>query len=85
MKFSCLSKKLRNFVLFPYGFMTYGCAKWAVETVLTFSIKFTKLLGVTDTFALPGRDFRLPRKAGVSRTVSVPAAPAKQPKPTTGG
>jgi hypothetical protein len=46
--------------LFPYGYMTYGCAKWAVETVLKFSTDFTKLLGVKDTFALSGRDFRLP-------------------------
>jgi hypothetical protein len=66
----CLVKELRKKIptvpvykgkfLFPYGFMTYGCTKWAVETVLTFSIEFTKLLGVKDTFALPGRDFRLP-------------------------
>jgi hypothetical protein len=44
---------------FPYGFMTYGCAKWAVQTVLTFSSTFTKLLGVTDKFSLPGLDFKL--------------------------
>ena len=46
--------------LFPYGFMTYGCAKWAVQTVLSFSDEFTKLLGVKDTFALPGLDFTMP-------------------------
>jgi hypothetical protein len=52
-------KSKGNF-LFPYGFMTYGCAKWAVQTVLTFSSTFTKLLGVTDKFSLPGLDFKLP-------------------------
>jgi hypothetical protein len=46
--------------LFPYGFMTYECAKWSVQTVLTFSTEFTKLLGVKDTFILPGLDFTLP-------------------------
>ena len=46
--------------LFPYGFMTYGCAKWAVQTVLTFSITFATLLNVEDKFALPPPDFTLP-------------------------
>jgi hypothetical protein len=46
--------------LFPYGFMTYGCAKWAVQTVLTFSAEFAKLLGVKDKFVGPGLDFNLP-------------------------
>jgi hypothetical protein len=45
---------------FPYGFMTYGCAKWAVQTVLVFSGEFATLLGVQDGFALPDLDFRLP-------------------------
>ena len=49
----------RKFI-FPYGFMTYGCAKWAVQTVLAFSIELTTLLGVKDTFALPGFDFTMP-------------------------
>ncbi len=35
---------------FPYGFMTYGCAKWAVESVLAFSASFTALLRVKDRF-----------------------------------
>jgi len=30
---------------FPYGFMTYGCAKWSVQTVLAFSAQFASLLG----------------------------------------
>ena len=46
--------------LFPYGFMTYGCAKWSVQSVLTFSHSFSALLGVKDKFALPGLDFKLP-------------------------
>ena len=49
----------RNF-LFPYGFMTYGCARWAVQTVLTFSAEFAKLLGVKDKFVSPGLNFNLP-------------------------
>jgi hypothetical protein len=47
-------------LLFPYGFMTYGCAKWAVEAVLNFSSEFAKLLAVKDKFASPGWDFKLP-------------------------
>ena len=46
--------------LFPYGFMTYGCARWAVQTVLTFSAEFAKLLGVKDKFVSPGLNFNLP-------------------------
>jgi hypothetical protein len=45
---------------FPYGFMTYECAKWAVQTVIAFSADFSKLLGVKDKFVLPGLDFNLP-------------------------
>jgi|SRR5271170_6142975 hypothetical protein len=45
--------------LFPYGFLTYGCAKWSVRTVLTFSAEVTKLLNVHDTFVC-GLDFTLP-------------------------
>lgn len=37
--------------MFPFGFMTYGCAKWAVESVLTFSAEFSALIVVPDTFA----------------------------------
>ena len=46
--------------LFPYGFMTYGCAKWSVQTVQNFSAEFSNLLGVKDRFALQGLDFSLP-------------------------
>jgi hypothetical protein len=49
----------QNFV-FPYGFMTYGCAKWAIRTVLAFSNEFTAELGTKDMFALPHLDFTLP-------------------------
>ncbi len=35
---------------FPHSFMTYGCAKWSVETVLTFSEYFRELLGINDLF-----------------------------------
>ena len=35
---------------FPHSFMTYGCAKWSVETVLTFSEYFSKLLDIKDQF-----------------------------------
>jgi hypothetical protein len=46
--------------LFPYGFMTYDCAKWSVSTVLAFSHSFSLLLGVHDKFAGVHSDFRLP-------------------------
>ena len=39
-----------NFV-FPYGLMTYGCAKWALESASAFSAEFCALVGVTDRFA----------------------------------
>jgi hypothetical protein len=35
---------------FPYGFMTYGCAKWSVQSVLNFSGAFATLLGIRDRF-----------------------------------
>ena len=47
-------------VLFPYAFMTYGCAKWSVETVLTFAMDYSAQLGIVNTFALPGLNFSLP-------------------------
>jgi hypothetical protein len=52
-------KSKGNF-LFPYGFMSYRCAKWAVQTVLTFSAEFANLLGVNDKFVGHGLDFNLP-------------------------
>jgi hypothetical protein len=53
-----------NFV-FPYGFMTYGCAQWAIQTVLDFSKEFTTTLGIKDVFSLPHLDFALPSTAAV--------------------
>jgi hypothetical protein len=37
--------------MFPYGFLTYGCAKWAVEIARDFSSEFCALIGVRDRFA----------------------------------
>jgi hypothetical protein len=37
--------------MFPYGFLTYGCAKWAVESAVKFSAEFATLIGVGDRFA----------------------------------
>jgi hypothetical protein len=45
---------------FPYGFLTYGCAKWAVESVLAFSANFSAQLNVKDRFAAEYLDFSLP-------------------------
>ena len=45
---------------FPYGFMNYACAKWAVQTVLNFSAEFGTLLAIDDKFADSSRDFALP-------------------------
>ena len=39
--------------------MTYGCAKWAVDTVLKFSSDFAELLGAQNKCA-PLEDFKLP-------------------------
>ena len=50
----------RSVFLFPYGFMTYGCAKWAVKSVLAFSSTFSALLGVKDKFVSDDLDFSLP-------------------------
>lgn len=41
----------RSNFMFPYGFLTYGCAKWAVESATTFSAEFSALIGVRDRFA----------------------------------
>lgn len=37
--------------MFPYGFMTYGCAKWAVQSSKAFAAQFSSLIGVPDRFA----------------------------------
>jgi len=58
-KISVVDVYKKNF-LFPYGFMTYDCAKWSVQTVLTFSADFSKLLGVQDKFVLRSQNFTLP-------------------------
>ena len=50
--------------LFPYGFMTYGCAKWSVQTVQNFSAEFSDLLGVKDKFALRGLISLCPENVG---------------------
>ncbi len=47
-------------VQFPYSFLSYGCAKWAVESALKLSADICGLLGVQDKFTLPGLDFNLP-------------------------
>ena len=46
--------------LFPYGFMTYDCAKWSVSTVLAFSHSFSLLLGIPDRFGGIQSAFKLP-------------------------
>jgi hypothetical protein len=43
---------------FPYGFITYGTAKWAITTALNFAAHVTPLLGVPNRFA--GQDYELP-------------------------
>ncbi|HZY13114.1 MAG TPA: hypothetical protein VFE89_10230, partial [Beijerinckiaceae bacterium] len=45
---------------FPDGFMTYGCAKWSVETVLRFSESYATHLGAPDRFAAMPADYSLP-------------------------
>lgn len=45
--------------LFPQALMTYGCAKWAVDTVLKFSSDFAELWGAQNKCA-PLEDFKLP-------------------------
>lgn len=45
---------------FPHGLMTYGCAKWAVQSVIAFSKEFSALAKVKDRFAQSPIDFSLP-------------------------
>ena len=45
---------------FPFGYMTYGCARWSIQAVLAFSQEFSLLLGVSDRFAAGYLDFTLP-------------------------
>lgn len=46
---------------FPHSFMTYDCAKWAVEVVLAFSKYFSDLLGINDQLDLFRPQLRLPK------------------------
>jgi hypothetical protein len=46
-----VAPSLKPNAMFPYVFMTYGCAKWAVETARVFSAEFCALIGVGDRFA----------------------------------
>lgn len=50
----------QKIITFPYAFMTYGCAKWAVDTVFKFSSEFTAGICIKDTFSQPHLDFALP-------------------------
>jgi hypothetical protein len=45
---------------FPYGFLTYGCTKWSVQSVLAFSDHICALLGVKDKFSAAPLNFALP-------------------------
>jgi hypothetical protein len=46
-----VSPAYQSVFMFPYGFLTYGCAKWAVETARNFASDFSVLVGVKDRFA----------------------------------
>jgi hypothetical protein len=46
-----ISASYQSKFMFPYGFMTYGCAKWAVESTRSFAADFSALIGVTDRLA----------------------------------
>jgi hypothetical protein len=50
----------RDSFQFPYGFLTYGCAKWTVQSVLAFSAHFCALLDVKDRFSAAHLNFTLP-------------------------
>ena len=53
--------------IFSFGFMTYGCSKWSVASVLAFSESFSVLLGLNDRFAAPYLDFTLPYELAGAR------------------
>lgn len=55
-----ISPGYRESFVFPYGFMTYGCAKWSIKVVLEFSESYAKLLGVNNRFAFAHLDYSLP-------------------------
>jgi hypothetical protein len=46
--------------IFPYGFMTYGCAKWCVRNVLQFSSLFSSLTKLPDAFYMFRHEYGLP-------------------------
>jgi hypothetical protein len=50
----------RSSFMFPYGFMTYDCAKWSVQSVLCFSERFNSLVGLKDRFSSQNLDISLP-------------------------
>ena len=45
---------------FPYGYITYGCARWSILSVLAFTKEFSTFLGVTNRFVAQYLDFTLP-------------------------
>jgi hypothetical protein len=55
-----VARAYENRFQFPLGFITYGCAKWSIGTVLAFSANFSELLGVKDRFVDEHLDFTLP-------------------------
>lgn len=55
-----ISPGYKESFMFPYGFMTYGCAKWSIETVLAFSAQYSQLIGVNNRFSTPHLDYSLP-------------------------
>jgi hypothetical protein len=50
----------RQEIIFPHAFMTYGCAKWSVQTVAEFLVEFTTLLGVPNQLAPFNQQIELP-------------------------
>ncbi len=38
-------------LIFPYGFLNYGCAKWAVQSARSFSSEFCILTSLNDAFS----------------------------------
>jgi hypothetical protein len=47
-------------LLFPYVFMNFACARWAVRNVLAFSAEFSSILEINDRFVRQQSDFELP-------------------------
>jgi hypothetical protein len=55
-----ISPPHKSRLIFPHSFLTYGCARWAVLSVLSFSDYFSNLLGVNDRFAGVRQNIVLP-------------------------